>query len=485
MRVLIFTEGGKDNGLGHIYRCISLYDEIESRGVVVELVINTADGCMSVCKNKKVKQTNWLNEDFLDSYISSDDYCIVDSYLVDENLLEIMSEKCEKCLFIDDFSRVNYPKGIVVNPSILINTNDYPQSKERDYLLGLKYIILRNAFNNSKRLTINKEVKRVMITLGGSDIRNLTRLVIHEISTKYPKIIFDVVIGKAYENFDEIKNYDYSNIKYHLDLSAEEMKGKMLASDLVITAAGQTIFELLATETPFIPIKVAENQKKNMIGLKELRLIDDILFFDDKNFVSKLKKQFEDILMYNYRFDLFCKYHGKVDEKGTKRIIDFLMDNSKKEEKIFLRCVKFEDMEDVFRLSNENYVRRFSINCDKIDWENHKIWFSNMLNSDENIFYIVTDKAERFLGQIRYKIESNTAVVSISLDRAIIGRGVSSVLLDKSMSKLSDEIPKIKKIIAFVSKENIASKKIFEKTGYILSSDTKDMFEYIYNISKE
>ena len=39
MRVKIFTEGGKDIGLGHISRCSSLYNEIANRGIRVDFIV--------------------------------------------------------------------------------------------------------------------------------------------------------------------------------------------------------------------------------------------------------------------------------------------------------------------------------------------------------------------------------------------------------------------------------------------------------------
>jgi spore coat polysaccharide biosynthesis predicted glycosyltransferase SpsG len=56
----------------------------------------------------------------------------------------------------------------------------------------------------------------------------------------------------------------------------------MVKSDLAITAAGQTIYELLATQTPFIPIKVIENQENNVNG-----------FIVPKNDISALSKKIE------------------------------------------------------------------------------------------------------------------------------------------------------------------------------------------------
>ncbi|RXJ02233.1 N-acetyltransferase [Anaerobacillus alkaliphilus] len=153
-------------------------------------------------------------------------------------------------------------------------------------------------------------------------------------------------------------------------------------------------------------------------------------------------------------------------------------------EKLFLRKVKAEDVLDVYNLSNEDAVRKFSINPEKIIWEEHLVWFDNILHSNEVIFYVITDCSDQFLGQIRYKIEEKSAIVSLSLCETIRGKGYSNKLLNESLTLISEERNKLETIIAFVSEDNVASKKLFEKANFLFCENKSGMLQYMYSINR-
>lgn len=481
MRVLIFTEGGTKIGLGHIFRCSSLYDEVESRSIEVELIINGNRDEIANIENKSVDFTNWLSEEFLNGYVKENDYCIVDSYLADESLYEIISNKAKNCVFIDDNARLNYPKGIIVNPS-LYPLNLYNLNKDNNnYLVGSNYIILRKPFINAKREIVNKEVKQVLITMGGTDIRNLTPVILKQLHNKYINITFNVVSCKGFTNLSEFSNT--RNINLYNNIDAEEMKNLMLQSDIAITAAGQTIYELLATQTPFIPIKVIENQKNNAVGLINMKLVNTVLDYKDSQLINKLEQEIDKLLDIKERTELYNRYFSIVDGFGSKRIINNLMQLNYVTDDLYLRKVKRDDIEEVFKLSNEDYVRKYSINKYKIEWDNHLAWFNNILKSKQNVFYVVANSKGEFLGQIRYKIKDCSAVVSISLCKLIMGKGLSSILLNHSIKLFKEEKKDVKRIIAFISTENIASNKLFIKSGFKFYQESDSMLEYHYIIN--
>lgn len=325
MKVKIFTEGGNDIGLGHISRCSSLYDEIASRGIDVELVIFGNIKNIDFFQGRIVKNIDWLSDDYLDSYINNTEYCIVDSYLASKNLYQVISDKSKKALYIDDNTRIEYPKSIIVNPSLSVDNLNYTKKSENTYLLGAKFIILRSPFVNVVRKIINKDVKEVLITMGGSDFRDLTPKILNLICRKYSQIKFAVVVGNAFHNISLINSINLNNVELYYNIDAELMKKLMLRSDFSITAAGQTIYELLATETPFIPIKIINNQENNINGLRKLNPHQIVIEHDDEYFIEKLDIEFKMMLSQVQRGDHLNFYKNKVDGIGSKRIVDILL----------------------------------------------------------------------------------------------------------------------------------------------------------------
>lgn len=148
---------------------------------------------------------------------------------------------------------------------------------------------------------------------------------------------------------------------------------------------------------------------------------------------------------------------------------------------IYVRKARSEDIEEVFNLSNQDYVRKHSINKEKIKWDDHASWFNNTMQDHDSCFYVITDSIERFLGQIRYKIEKDKATVSISLSHLITGKGLSRPLLLESIDKLLSEKKEVTGIVAYVSEKNIASKKLFEKAGFSLCENQNELLKFIYS----
>lgn len=151
------------------------------------------------------------------------------------------------------------------------------------------------------------------------------------------------------------------------------------------------------------------------------------------------------------------------------------------EKTIYIRRVKRDDLEEVFNLSNQDYVRKYSINREKIKWENHVNWFNSTIQDHNNVFYVITDNTERFFGQIRYKIENDEAIVSISLSQLITGKGLSRPLLLESIDKLFSEKNAVTQIVAYVSEDNLASLRLFEKSGFSYCGIEKGLLKYIYS----
>lgn len=481
MEIKILTEGGSNVGSGHLSRCCSLYDEIEERKIPVKLVISGDVEDVNFLKGRNILKQEWASKEFVRNFINKSDYCIIDSYIATEKIYWDISEKSKKCLYIDDYCRIDYPKGIVVNPSFYVDNLEYKRNNKIQYLVGREFIILRKPFLNIEKRKINTTVKKVLVTFGGSDPRDLTSLIMLNLCKTHPEINFDVIVGNAFQNVSQINNIKLENVSIYYDVDAELMKDLMLESDLAITAAGQTIYELIATQTPFIPIKVIENQTNNIKGLIQINPDQTILNHDDQGFIKTLDQAFELLLEYSARLNFSDIYSNQIDGFGCKRIIDCLLKETIEKNDLFLRKAVIGDMTDIFILSNQDYVRRHSINKERISWEEHDRWFKKTITDPQSVFYIITNKSNNFLGQIRYMINNASAVVSISLCGDIIGKGFSRNLLLASIEKLFIEHDEINQIIAFVSEENIASRKLFIKSGFVYSGIENCLEKFIYS----
>lgn len=204
----------------------------------------------------------------------------VDSYYVTKDYLLALWSYCQKMscklIYIDDVFRFAYPCDI------LLNYNIYGTNAERKYsdlyqaagiavprlLLGTKYVPLRIEFRNVGRKT-KKNACNIFISTGGADTEHLAwkfALYIIDNIQIFSKIKFHFVLGTLNEDFERLKMVTNSVDSIILHYNVSNMSRLMQEMDIAISAAGSTLYELCATQTPTITYILADNQ---ILGAKE------------------------------------------------------------------------------------------------------------------------------------------------------------------------------------------------------------------------
>lgn len=273
-RVVIFTEGGDNIGFGHITRCSALYEELLERKIETVFVVY-GKNIEDILKEKNYINQDWKDKEFLQNFLKKDDYVIIDSYLADLDIYEYISSNTSKCMYIDDNNRLKYPKGIILN-SVLYEDLEY--DTKNPILRGKDYIIVRKEFLEEIKL-LEKEYD-VLITLGGTDIRNLTPKLIKILEEIDSNFKVAIVIGKAFGNKEEIERLKTEKISLFYNVNASEMRDLILKSKFVICGCGQSIHEMLILKANFFPIIIIENQLNNANGLLKNELVKKIENWD-------------------------------------------------------------------------------------------------------------------------------------------------------------------------------------------------------------
>jgi len=304
MKVLFLTEGGRNLGFGHVTRCIALYQGLERAGVNSEFIINGDSYVTSLLKEKKYILFNWIEgKDKLFKIAKAFDAAVIDSYLADKDIYYKLSELFKgRIIMIDDYQRLDYPKGFVVNPSIYGESLNYSDIEGVKYLLGRGYIILRKEFWEVPEKRIRKEIKKILITFGGSDTSAVLESVVGE---------FKKAFGAELIIVDPVKNR----------LKAEDMLNMMLECDICISGGGQTLYELVKVGVPTIGICFSENQRLNLESWQEKGFIEYIGRINDVNLLDNLKLAIDKLSTQRVRLEMSKIGKTFVDGKGIKRIL--------------------------------------------------------------------------------------------------------------------------------------------------------------------
>ena len=323
MKVCILTEGGKNAGLGHITRCISIYQAFEEVGIRVELIVNGDETVQDRLKGRNCSVFDWLDErERLFAAIRDADVVFIDSYLADYDLYEKISDIAKTAVYFDDYLRIKYPKGFVVNGAVFAEQMSYPNRKGVTYLLGVRYAPLRREFWDVPEKCIRDNLEVVMITFGGADIRNLTPEVLKILADTYPQLFKKVIIGSSFRNVAEIERLKDKNTELIYCPDGDEMRKSMLESDVAISAGGQTLYELARTGVPTIGVCVAENQLQNVEGWRKSGFLEYIGWYNCGNLSENLKSSLEYLADKCIRMDMSESGRRNIDGQGCKRIVN-------------------------------------------------------------------------------------------------------------------------------------------------------------------
>lgn len=321
MKVFIITEGSKNTGFGHITRCLSLYQAFKEGGILPELIINGDNNIEYLLKGVNYQIFNWLDEKSkLFEMVKDADVAIIDSYLADISVYNTLSELVKLSVYIDDNKRLSYPKGIVVNGSIYAEELNYPHTNGVAYLLGTKYTPLRKEFWEVPEKKIKEKIEGIMITFGGDDAKNMIPKILVLLNDEYPNLIKNVIIGRAFENIDDIKKCadKNTNLIYYPD--AEKIKEIMFESDIAISACGQTLNELASIGVPTIGVCIAENQLGNIKGWEKIGFLEYAGWYSKGNILEKIKNVIENLKNSKERKNKYKITRKFIDGKGSLRI---------------------------------------------------------------------------------------------------------------------------------------------------------------------
>jgi len=316
MKIIFRTNGGKNIGLGHLYRCVSLAEALNENDKNNEIIF------ISNSETKRIIEENNFRFTESDKFDTEDsekikkfnpDIIIFDSYLADNEYLKIL-KRISKLIIFDDNNDI-YDSSI---PDIIINGNIHAHNlnyfNKKNHFLGPEYLILKKEYRNYKETaTINNTEKSIMITTGGADFNRVMIKFVKSLKnlnlTKY------IIIGPSYEE-DYIKEIKKETDKsFKIIFKPKSLREYIEKSDFVITAAGSTVYEILTLKRVPIIYTLADNQKMIANELEKYGILNlgDYTGIDYSDLILKIENEF------NLKKYELKKFFNLFDGNGAMR----------------------------------------------------------------------------------------------------------------------------------------------------------------------
>jgi len=325
VEVVFFTEGGKEAGLGHISRCVALFDALSGQGIASQMVVDGDDSVAYVLGERPFTVSGWNRDsDAAASMACGAGMAVVDSYRAPLGVYAALSHAVGLPVYFDDDLRLDYPPGVVVNGSIQAPGMGYPAKEGVTYLLGPRFIPLRSAFRDVLPRKTRDGIGTIMITFGGDDVRDLTPVVLGVLVKRYPEVRKKVIVGKGFRNEERIRACADAETALVIAPDDRAMAEAMLDSDICVTAAGQTLYELARTGTPVVVVGVAENQAFNISGWIDGGLIRFAGWWHEPGLGGKIAEYIDALRDPQARSAMSAAGQATVDGRGSERLAETL-----------------------------------------------------------------------------------------------------------------------------------------------------------------
>ena len=239
----------------------------------------------------------------------------MDSYALNIIWHKQLRPYVKKILVIDDLANKQFDCDILLNQNVNPKKEDYKKKVPYDckLLLGCDYALLKPGFSLLRKKAIEKrkvtkKIKNILISLGGSDLNNITYNVLRQVSDKYNVI---VVLGRNSPHNEMIKSYS-KNKEIKVIIETKNMPKLIFEADLGIGAGGSSSWERCCLGLPTLIYVTAENQKVNAENLERLGVVKIV-----RNLKDDLQNISNDINLWKAMSE---KSTAICDGLGVKRV---------------------------------------------------------------------------------------------------------------------------------------------------------------------
>ena len=258
-KIAFYVNGNNHRGLGHVYRCLELADEFDSKPDIYYDLNQTDRAVFGVTAHNLIP-VNGIGE--LLGTLQRERYSLFVNDILDTSLDYMIAVRTAlpkaKIVNFEDGGEGSSRADLVFNA--LFSSEDGPNVRA-----GERYYIASKLFMFYHPRPIRSVVKDVFISFGGADPQNYSdRLLRILAAEKYRSINFHVVLGRAKTNVGDLLRVGDAlpNVTMHHDIV--DMPAVMNRCDIGITSRGRTGYELALLGIP--TIAMAQNRREERHG---------------------------------------------------------------------------------------------------------------------------------------------------------------------------------------------------------------------------
>lgn len=470
--LLVRADANSTIGIGHVMRCLALAQAWQERGGRVTFLssrlpegiaerLRTADiGCLALAAPPGSGADAAAT--LAAAVETGAEWIAVDGYQFDAAYQGRVKQGVSRVLWIDDYGHAApYCADLVVNQNLGATAAAYGEPGPATRVLaGGNYAMLRREFRDHRPCGRQAKAERVLVTLGGGDPDNVTGMVLEAADKVLPDTAqLRVVVGAANPNVSRLENL-LPTLGHAVELiaSPKEVAPLMDWSELAITAAGSTCWELMCLGVPLIAISIAENQKPVAQAVATHGAGLDAGWHTAVS--GRLAAAIRELAGSPEKMASMAQAGPRfIDGRGALRVVAAMRGD------LEMRPATMEDARMVWEWANEPAVRAASFHSQPIAWEQHRQWFAGKL-ADNGCRLLIAEQAGLAVGQIRFdSIAPGEAEVDVSVNSGRRGKGYGAAII-RSGAAYVFEGDAVTTLHAWIKADNAASIRAFCHAGF-------------------
>jgi UDP-2,4-diacetamido-2,4,6-trideoxy-beta-L-altropyranose hydrolase len=328
--LLLRADAGPTLGVGHVMRCLALAQAWQDHGGAAALVSAPLPEPLAARLRAEGLTLQVLpaapgeEEDLRRTIGAAREHgavwVAVDGYTFGPEYLDGLRAAGLRVLVLDDMVHLErYPADMVLNQNLSAAAENYfgRTAPETRLLLGPRFSLLRREFRRTapRLRAYPPRTRRVLLTMGGADIENLTAAVLDNLRrTAPPGLHVMVLAGAANPQVAALRaRAEAMPFVCEVKVNPPNVATLMDWADAAIVAGGSTVWELAALRVPAL---IGASEDNQLAGLPALASVPHFRAMRAEELLARdLGAELE---------ALWCApapVHGPADTEGAVRVV--------------------------------------------------------------------------------------------------------------------------------------------------------------------
>lgn len=338
-QIVVRTEGSADIGLGHLSRCAGVVSFLQRIGacramfLIGQASAEAARGVVGDLPGVSVAvlESGEMEAEVVQRICANDCHLmLVDSYEFSVDACRMLKHQLPTVpiLAIDDGGeKRGYPVDGFLSFGLGADAGMYPEAKLSSSVVGPKFFPLRPDLARVAELgrTGAEKVRRLLITMGGSDPERQTARVARLARGVRGLEAVDVVLGPAFGPADDVREAVAGDPRFTIHRAPENYADLVAQADLAVSGAGTSAMELMACGVPTVLMTLADNQRATEAAVRRHRCgiaVGDCRRVSDDDIRDAVESLVRDDIA---RRGIVASGRRLVDGRGGERLARFLV----------------------------------------------------------------------------------------------------------------------------------------------------------------